>query len=192
MWQVRLVVDFNGIVLFDPEVVSNHFNPLRRGTNLFKRFTTTEAGDEALAAGLFVPVLAIDDSTYDIYLRFDDEPSRIDSQLVLCESGPFALRTAGSLVVANLGALQYWNGIGDGNRLQWFKGFFLVRVRGFSSADLSTAGYEFVFTRTRKLARGSRTEGARMRVLRLDEPRVLKPECLQDDELPVKPNPIGT
>lgn len=167
MWQLKLVVDFNGIVLFDPAVVGRHIKPLRRGMNLFKKFTTSEMGDQALAAGLFVPVLAIDDSTYDIYVRFDDEASRVQPSLIVCESGPFAFQTVDSLVIADLGALHYWDGIGDGNRLQWSKGTFHVKVRGFSAPDLSTAGYEFVFTRTPKLRRTPRTEGARMRVLRL-------------------------
>ena len=167
MWQVKLVVDFNGIVLFDPDVVTEEFGKLRRGTNLFKRFTTTDDGDLALARGAFVPVLAIDDSDYEIYVRFDSEASLVPDEFVLCTSGVFALRVRHALVIADLEALHYWNGPGDGNRLQFSPGTYAVRIRGFSSVGLARAGYEFVFTRTKRLPRVTGATGAKMRVLRL-------------------------
>lgn len=167
MWQVKLVVDFNGIVLFDPGVVEEVLGRVRRGTNLFKRFTTTDEGDRVLAAGLFVPVLAIDDSSYDVFIRFVDEPSRIPDEWVLNTNGVFALRTLDSLVVADLEALLRWNGPGDGNRLQFGRGTFAVTVKGFSSPGLETAGYEFVLARTKRPPKVTAHTGAKMRVLRL-------------------------
>jgi hypothetical protein len=167
MWQVKLVVDFNGIVLFDPDVVVEEFGKIRRGTNLFKRFTTTDDGDRALATGAFVPVLGIDDSDYEIYVRFDSEPSLVPEELVLCTSGAFALRVKHALVIADLEALQYWNGSSDGNRLQFSRGTYAVNIRGFSSAGLKRAGYEFILSRKKKLPKITGHTGARMRVLRL-------------------------
>lgn len=167
MWQVKLVVDFNGIVLFDPGVVTQLLGKVRKGTNLFHRFTRTDEGDQVLAAGLFVPVLAIDDSVYDIYVRFDSEQSRVRDDWVVCENGTFALKIADSLVIADLEALQSWNGPGDGNRLQFSRGTYAVDVRGFSSPKLETAGYEFILRRCGRIPKVTAPTNAKMRVLRV-------------------------
>jgi hypothetical protein len=120
-----------------------------------------------LAAGLFVPVLAIDDSSYDILVRFDSEESRIPDEWVLCENGVFPLVILDALVIADLEALLKWNGAGDGNRFQFSRGTYAVRVRGFSSMGLESAGYEFVLKKVSRLPKVTGDTGAKMRVLRL-------------------------
>jgi hypothetical protein len=95
MWQVTVSVEYNGIVLFDPCVVREELGSVRKGTNLFKRFTTTDEGDRVLARGLFVPVLAIDDAGYEAHLRLANEPSRVRDEHVLHTNDTFALRVAG-------------------------------------------------------------------------------------------------
>jgi hypothetical protein len=164
---MSLDVDYNGIVLFDPRVVTQHLGKIRRGTNLFRRFTTTDEGDEVVAAGLFVPVLAIDDAEYDIFVRFESEESRIADEWVLCENGFSPLVISDALVIADLEALLKWTGPGDGNRLQFSRGTYAVRVRGFSSVGLENAGYEFILKKVSRLPKVTGKIGAKMRVLRL-------------------------
>jgi hypothetical protein len=171
MWQVTVSVEYNGIVLFDPCVVREELGSVRKGTNLFKRFTTTDEGDRVLARGLFVPVLAIDDAGYEAHLRLANEPSRVRDEHVLHTNDTFALRVAGSLAIADLESLMWWRGGDVNNQIEFPAGKYGVSVRGFSSPDLSTAGYEFIFSRVRRLPKVTASTGARMRVLRLDEPR---------------------
>lgn len=171
MWQLTISVEANGIVLFDPYVVRNELGKIRRGTNLFKRFTTTDEGDSVLARGLFLPVLAIDDAGYDVHLRLADERSRVPAKDVVCENGIFALRVLDTLVVADLEYLMNWDAGAVNNAIEFPSGMYGVRVRGFSARDLSTAGYEFVFTRGSRLPKVTGETGARMRVPRMEEKR---------------------
>lgn len=166
MWQVTVSVEYNGIVLYDPDVLREELGALRKGTNLFKRFTTTDEGDRVLARGVFVPILAIDDAGYEVHLRMTDEASRVCEDHVLCTNADYALRVTGSLVVADLETLMFWGEGEVNNRIEFPAGKYAVSVRGFSSPDLSSAGYEIVFTKCRRLPKVTAKTGARMRVLR--------------------------
>lgn len=175
MWQVTVSVESNGIILFDPHVVREELGHVRRRTNLFRRFTTTEEGDRVLARGLFVPVLAIDDAGYDVHIRMEHEPSRVRDEHVLRTNGTFALRVARSLAITDLESLMSWGEEEVNNQIEFPRGNYGVSVRGFSSLDLSTAGYEFVFAKGHRLPEVTGRTGARMRVLRVDEPTGAEP-----------------
>jgi hypothetical protein len=166
MWQVTVAVEYNGIVLFDPQVVREELGTVRKGTNLFRRFTTSQEGDRVLSRGIFVPIMAIDDAGYDIILRMSDEPSRVREEYVLTENSAYALKVNGSLAVADLEALMFWGESPPNNVIEFPFGRYSVAIRGFSAPDLSTAGYEFVFSRVSKLPKVTADTGAKMRVLR--------------------------
>lgn len=150
MWVGDVSVDDNGIILFDPAAVALWRPDIEDGTDLFTEFFTTSVGDEGLARGLFVPILAIDDGGYDIIVHNEAEPllERMD---VVVTNGEFALQVTTGLVVADLAVLRYWMpGVGADWRLVPARpGNYAVTVRGLRriSSDrtlLEAAGYEFV------------------------------------------------
>ncbi len=167
MWQLTLDVETNGLVLFDLAIIQRHFAAgLPEGTDLLSRFRDDALGDVVLKRGLFLPILAIDDATYDILVRLDDEPSSLEPAHVLCRNGVYALEIDYSLIIADLEAVMFWDEGTWGNRLQFPRGKYAVEVVGFSSPDLSSAGYEFHLRRVRDLPEVTGSTGASMRVLR--------------------------
>ena len=164
-------VDYNGIVLFDPATVIEHFGPLVPGTDLFSRFTSSEEGDAALRHGVVVPILAIDDAGYDVVVRLASEPAIIQSEDVVCENGIFALRVrSGHVIAADLSAMMDWLDEPIGLSVPVDPGTYSVRIRGYRRVDwkqrtLEAAGYEFVLRRVRRLPRVTGNTGAKMRTL---------------------------
>jgi hypothetical protein len=148
MWVGDVDVDGNGIVLFDPLVVARWRPNLAEGADLFTLLVTTDAGDEALEAGVFVPILAIDDGGYRVVVRSPDEPPGIDGQLVV-ENGTFPLAVARDVVVADLAVLRHWLPEVGWTRIPLAPGSYGVTVRGMRrmSPDgkrLDEMGYELV------------------------------------------------
>jgi hypothetical protein len=165
-------VDFNGIVLFDPDRLQDFYRGIPDGTDLFTRFVSTEDGDAALREGFVVPVLAIDDGEYDVVVRLATEDSGARGS-VLCENGVFPFRVLKRAVVADLAVLKEWI-----PELGWIPvplrpGDYAVTVRGYRELDpllreITGAGYEFVLDPVAALPAVTGEIGRNMRVLRLD------------------------
>ena len=144
MWKGTQHTDFNGIVLFDPDALKAYYGRIKSGANLFKRFTTTTDGDEILALGICVPILAIDDAV---------------------------TREA---ALADLAVFRDWERDLGWQRLPIAAGRYGVSVRGFrrlakTRHKIVDAGYEFVLRRVRKLPAVSANTGAKMRTLKFED-----------------------
>ena len=49
MWQGEVIVDYNGIVLFAPDLLKQFYHgQIVKGTDLFTRYITTDEGDTVL------------------------------------------------------------------------------------------------------------------------------------------------
>ncbi len=173
VWKGTQLTDYNGIVLFDPDGLNQFYGRIRTGTNLFKRFTTTTDGDEILARGIVVPILAIDDAGYTIIIRNAAEPSPIDPYVIVTnETYPFHVTR--EAVLADLAVFREWEANLDWQRVPIPIGKYAVSVRGFrrmakTKRKILDAGYELVLRRVRKLPPVSANTGAKMRTLKLDD-----------------------
>ncbi len=74
---------------------------------------TTDEGDEVLAAGVVLPLLAIDDAGYEIVVRQSDEEPRGLGEIIVV-NGVYPLRVAQRLVVADLVVPKGWE-----DELRW-------------------------------------------------------------------------
>jgi hypothetical protein len=100
--------DFNGIVFFDPSLLRTQAGgSIAPGPDLFTRYTTTEEGDDVIAAGVILPILAIDDGGYEIVVGRADEDPPARGEIV-AENGVYPLRVQQRLVVADLAVLKDW------------------------------------------------------------------------------------
>jgi hypothetical protein len=173
VWRFTQNTDFNGIVLFDPAALVDFYGGrIRKGTNLFRKFTTTDDGDEMLRLGIVVPVLAIDDAGYTVIVRTADESSPVES-CVMMTNGAFPLYVRGEAVLADLAVFREWEYGTDWTHVPIAVGRYSVDVRGFRrlatrGRNILDAGYEFVLKPVRRLPRVTGETGMKMQTLRFD------------------------
>ncbi|WP_437715672.1 hypothetical protein WMF45_04165 [Sorangium sp. So ce448] len=170
MFIETIVVDYNGIVLFEPYLLRRRYGgAIEDGTNLFALFTTSDDGDRVLEEGLIVPVLAIDDSPYKVIVRRSSEPEIVRGTVV-AENKVFPLRVAHGLVIADLVVLRDWTeGLGW-KPVDVEPGNYGVTVRGFRLLDATgcrivEAGYEFILEPQDALPVPTADVGKNMRVM---------------------------
>lgn len=147
--------DFNGIVFFDPCLLrAQAGGSIAPGTDLFTRYTTTEEGDDVIAAGVILPLLAIDDGGYEIVVRRSDEEPPALGEIVV-ENGAYPLHVQQRLMVADLAVLKDWE-----EELGWqdcdvAPGVYSAVIRGFREAGvdgrITRAGYELTLQRVSEL-----------------------------------------
>ena len=164
-------VEYNGIVVYDPHTVRAYYRGgPREGENLFARYTATDEGDAVLAAGLVVPVLAIDDAGYEVVVRMAGERHPFDDFVVHRNHG-FALRVTRRALVTDLYALMDWSDPASAEyaELDVAPGACRVDVDAFArhapGAGIVAAGYMFTFTPCPALPPVEADTGAYMRVL---------------------------
>ena len=172
--QLEVSVEYNGIVVYDPLTVRDYYGgDVREGENLFARYTTTDEGDAVLAAGLIVPVLAIDDAGYEVVVRMAGERHPFDDHVVHRNHG-FALRVTRRALVTDLYSLIDWSAPASAEyaELDLAPGTYRVDVDAFSryvpGEGIVAAGYLFTFTPRPMLPPVEADAGAYMRVL--DQP----------------------
>ncbi|EYF08100.1 hypothetical protein [Chondromyces apiculatus] len=170
MWVGTVITDFNGIVLFEPHRLETWYGgQIEEGTDLFSKFTQTDAGDEVLIAGQIVPVLAIDDSPYQIIVRLAGEPEVTRGEFIV-ENGIYPLRVERGLFVADLAVLKEWEeGLGW-QPVDVLPGNYAVTIRGFRALDstgkrIIEAGYEFILEPRDALPALTADVGKNMRVM---------------------------
>lgn len=170
MQKFRVTVDYNGIVLFDPDALIQYFGgTIHEGENILERLTTTDDGEAVIAAGIALPILGINDSTYEVLIRYGSESCEIDCPIIV-ENGVFPMKVAGRLVIADLAVLAEWT-----DDLGWQKvliapGDYGVTVRGFRSINKSQVvrfGYELVFEPMKQLPAMSASLEKNIQVLEL-------------------------
>lgn len=171
MQLLELSVEYNGIVIYDPDTLAAYYrNGPREGENLFERYITTDEGDEVLAAGLIVPVLAIDDAGYEVVVRAPGEEHRFDEFVVHRNPG-FALRVTRRAVITDLYSLMDWSAPASAEyfELDLSPGAYRVDVDAFSQRDptdgIVAAGYIFTCTPQPDVPPVTADTGAYMRVL---------------------------
>lgn len=174
MQQLEVGVEYNGLVLYDPQTVADYYGGgPRDGENLFARYTTTDEGDAVLAAGLIVPVLAIDDAGYEVVVRMAGERHPFDEFVVHRNHG-FALLVTRRALVTDLYSLMDWSAPASAEyaELDVAPGAYRVDVDAFSrhvpGEGIVAAGYLFTFTPRATLPPVEADAGAYMRVL--DQP----------------------
>ncbi|OIJ41832.1 hypothetical protein [Massilia timonae] len=69
MQKFELIVDFNGIVIFDPSLLAGYFSEINPGDNLYARFVRSDEGERVVEQGIVLPVLGLNDGIYSIILR---------------------------------------------------------------------------------------------------------------------------
>jgi len=147
MWSGTVSVDANGIVFFDPFVVASWRPNIAIGADLFTEFITTEVGDEVTRGGIFLPILAIDDAGYDVFVRHSAERSAARGEIVVT-NGEFPLHVKQGLVVADLAVLRHWDPGVDWQHIPVPAGTYAATIHGFrqvsSKPELVAAGYELV------------------------------------------------
>jgi hypothetical protein len=147
MQTIDLAVDFNGLVLFDPTRLENFLGgPIVEGTNLWQRFTTTEDGDEVVNQGIVVPILGINDGSYRVVVRQEDERSVVSDPVVV-ENGEFPLSVQKRLVLADMAVLLEWTFELGWHDLDVSPGYYRVTIRGFRAIEhsrITRCGYEIV------------------------------------------------
>lgn len=165
--RIKIDIDYNGIVFFDPLTVRDVDNSLETGTNLLERYTTTDAGDEVLRKGAFVPILAIDAGTYVLEIINGDLPDELEKYDTVLNAD-YALKVTERAYVSDLDTLMDWNGRPHKCiKLDLVPGFYKVSVVGFrkcSSDELIEAGYKVYFCRVETLPNITADTGKNMRV----------------------------
>lgn len=92
MQETRIIVDFNGIVIFDPVLLAVIYPEIGHGENLYRHFTQTPDGDEVVKQGIVVPIIGINDSIYKVLIRDEAEQSPVDPDLIVVSNYAFPLR----------------------------------------------------------------------------------------------------
>jgi hypothetical protein len=168
---VDLAVDFNGIVLFEPSRLADFLGGVPAdGVNLLQRFTTSEDGTEVVQRGIVVPILGINDGSYEVCVRMDTEPTTNTDQIVAVNER-FPLVVHDRLVVADLAVFADWS-----VDLGWYDvdvapGCYAVSVNGWRRVEhgrVTACGFEYVLCPTSDLIEASAQLDADMQVLTLD------------------------
>lgn len=170
MQEFSVTVDFNGIVLFEPNLLKKFFGGIiETGTNLYQRFTSTMEGDQVVDFGIVIPILGINDGNYRVIVRDANELSTVDD-VIVCENGVFPLHVEGRLVVADLAVLWEWEDEAGWRDVKVSPGFYSADIRGFRLIKhniVGECGYEVVLTRQVDLPRRSASLEKNMQVLSL-------------------------
>jgi hypothetical protein len=149
MQKLEVIVDFNGIVVFDPSLLAEFFTEIKFGENLYRRFTTTDDGDKVVEQGIIIPVLGINDSIYKVYVRFAHEDSPIPPGLIILSNASFPFRVRERAVIADMATLLEWTPEENWQELDLPKGNYSVCVNGFrqiENNEITDFGFEIVFT----------------------------------------------
>lgn len=150
MFLETLSTDMNGFVLFDPGTLRMALGrEPAEGEDIYRLFTSSEAGDRAVAMGAVVPVLGITDGGYPVCARDANTASPFLGLPVVGENSAFPLQVSSEAFVADLAVFAWWQ-----NELEWHpaklpRGFFSVTIRGYRKmveGTIVATGYEFEAT----------------------------------------------
>lgn len=147
-----LSVDFNGIVLFEPERLVNYFGgSIADGQNVYKAFTSSPAGEEVVERGIITPILGINDGLYKVFVRLNWEKQAVANDLITFENSefPFEVGEKASIALADLAVLREWEDETGWNRIPMAPGHYSVLIRGFRRIEngaVQECGYEFVLS----------------------------------------------
>ena len=149
MQETSIIVDFNGIVIFDPLLLGALYPEVGHGENLYRRFTQTPEGDDVVKQGIVVPIIGINDSIYRVLIRDEAEQSPVDSDLIVVSNYAFPLRIASQAVITDLASLLEWNPEEEWQKMNIPPGNYSVRINGFRNImnnEVVDFGFEVVLT----------------------------------------------
>jgi len=173
MQELELIVDFNGIVVFDPCLLEEFCSGIKFGENLYRRFTTTDDGDKVVEQGILVPVLAINDSIYKVYVRLAHEASPVPSELIVLSNGDFPFRVRERAMIADMAALLEWAPEENWQPLELAAGNYSVCINGFRRIEnnqIIDFGFEIVFSPCETLPQCTGSLTTSMQVQEFPEP----------------------
>lgn len=139
---ITVNVDYNGIVLFEPNRLEKYFKHIPEGENLFEIMTTTNHGEAVLEKGIVLPILAITDGGYDVNIYIDEFKPRNN---IVFSNGVFPLKIESKLIIADLAVFREWH-----YDVDWFdtrvpKGIYSATLRGYCEIKNNTivdCGYD--------------------------------------------------
>lgn len=170
MKDIAITVDYNGIVLFDPERLKNYFGgKIEDGENIYSKMIATAAGDDVVNKGIVIPILGINDSTYRLSVRTDAEISAVKSNFVL-SNGMFPLKIESRLVAADLACFLEWEDETGWIALDVSKGIYAATIKGFreiKNNKVTGFGFEIILTKTNEIPEFTADLSANMQVLEL-------------------------
>ena len=170
MQNFELIVDFNGIVIFDPSVLAGYFCEINLGDNLYARFVGSDEGERVVEQGIVLPVLGLDDGIYSIILRTDKEPRGIDPKTIIVSNATFPLKIVTKAVISDMATLREWAPGENWREVMLSPGNYAVTVNGFrviARREIIDFGFEFVFEETEELPTLSGSLAKNMQVLEL-------------------------
>ena len=170
MQKFELIVDFNGIVVFDPSFLEGYFSKINPGDNLFERFVRSDEGERVVEQGIVLPVLGLNDGIYSIILRTDKEPRGIDPKTIIVSNATFPLKIVTKAVISDMATLREWAPGENWREVMLSPGNYAVTVNGFrviARREIIDFGFEFVFEETEELPTLSGSLAKNMQVLEL-------------------------
>lgn len=170
MHELEVVVDFNGIVIFDPAVLNSFYPGLKRGENLYRSFTQSCDGDEVVRQGIVMPILGINDSIYKVIIRENLEQSKISERLIVVSNAGFPLKISKFAVISDLASFLEWDPDEDWQTLSFSPGNYFVKINGFrkiENNEVTDFGFEVILTRCVELPEFSGSLTENMQVLEL-------------------------
>lgn len=174
MYHGKLTVDFHGLVVFDPDRLAAFFGgTIPAGTNVYRTMTTTDAGEAVIERGIVVPILGINDSTYEVFVRSNDEASGVEDGVIFTH-GVYPLQVDRRLVLADMATFVEWDQDLGWVDLPVHQGRYAVTIRGFRyvhSSAVARFGYEFCLDARAALPAFTADMHASMQVLELPDGR---------------------
>lgn len=172
MQEFEIVVDFNGIVLFDPSLLNKFYDQIAPGENLYRRFTQTDDGEKVVEQGIIVPIIGINDSVYRVIVRENNEKSIVPEDDIIVTNAAFPFNVTDYAVVADMSILLEWYPDENWSKASVSPGDYQVQVNGFRKivdGIVEDFGYEFVLSRCESLPSFTASLEKNMQVLELPD-----------------------
>jgi len=154
MKEFEIVVDFNGIVLFEPTLLTEFYTQINLDDNLYERFVRTDDGDKVVNQGIVVPILAINDGIYRVIMRDVNEKSPIPENLIIVNNSTFPLKVVNRAILADMSILLEWSPEDNWHETYIEPGNYQVQIKGFREVINNVVedyGFEFVLTKCESL-----------------------------------------
>lgn len=170
MQEYLVTVDFNGIVLFDPQALEDFYKTIEIGENLYARFAKTDDGDKVVENGIIIPIIGINDSSYRVILRDNDEPSIINPELIIVSNEIFPFKITNQAVISDIATFLEWEPDEGWQKIAIAPGFYAAKINGFRLIEKDCVidfGFEIVLKKCDELPNFTGSLLKNMQVLEL-------------------------
>lgn len=136
MIQLKITVDFNGIILFDLRKVEEFYSGESiKGQNIYRRLISTGEGDEIVKTGTIVPINNINDGIYDVQIRGSHEKSIINEELFFVENKIFPFASSGNSYISDMSQLLEWDAPNNCSPIHILPGMYSIEIRGYKKVE---------------------------------------------------------